>query len=103
MPVIKGECYWVECDKCHANQDIGDISIPHFSDKGEAVQDAEDAEWVESEGKIWCGCCAPLCKCGGAFINHEEYGAHVSHQNYCDHEKNCLCMKFDPEEEESDG
>lgn len=99
MPINKGECYWVECDKCGAPPDVGDISIPHFEARDEAVQDAEDADWVFHKERGWCDRCAPYCVCGGSFTMHETLGVGIGGTpGYCDHEEGCECQEFNPDE-----
>ncbi len=90
MPVIKTECYSVECDGCQIDLAVTD-HVPHFRTELEAVEEAETFDWVVWKGLIWCERCELPCACGHTFHNH-DYG-----EGPCEDE-DCDCKEYGPEE-----
>lgn len=95
MPIAKAECYFVECDKCGRNQDLGELAIPHFPTDSDAKGDAEDHDWAFYKDAVWCEKCTPLCVCGHYLDLHdidEDDG-----DPFCSGgEGECPCEEFKP-------
>ena len=54
--IIKVEMYTVECDNCKKTSGQ-DSEYSCWNDDAYALEDAEDNEWIEHEGKHYCPNC----------------------------------------------
>ena len=84
------ECFILLCDICRVEAEQGDEFVPHYPAdlKGEAEEQAENADWTVWDGHHRC----PECRLDCSSCNH-MFGEHDYGEGACEGE-DCSCQEF---------